>query len=310
MLSRQVLDNGKVTSLTKCKHFGFVQRKQNASAMEHGQQTNCQRTKKAKSCVVCPVTFKMSGSSAIRPLADRPFVVGPGFSPIPGKLVSQILRGTFVDLSDLWSANLVSSDPEPHLMLDGRLVLTVPPKKQRRQIEDITSWTEAFTVFSLVLMSSFPQRWKDLTLYKLLILRIHRQFSGRMWLAYDKAFGGHAAAIGLFDWSLMNTQLFNFHAARASLHSSSPSSESSRSHPAPLHLGSVAFCGTMAAAPPLSRAAAATTIPAGVVDCIVLSHTPRDRSREWTKLANVVPGPRRLFLPPSATWGVLRKIVA
>lgn len=44
MTSRQVLDHGKVTSLTKCKHFGFVQHKQNASAMEHGQQTNCQRT--------------------------------------------------------------------------------------------------------------------------------------------------------------------------------------------------------------------------------------------------------------------------
>ena len=157
-------------------------------------------------------------------LADRPFVVGPGFSPVPGKLVSQILRGTFVDLSDLLSANLVSSDPEPHLMLDGRLVLTAPPKKQRRQIEGITSWTEAFKVFSLVLTSSFPQRWKDLTLYKLLILRIHRQFNGRVWLAYDKAFREHAAATGLFDWSLMNTQLFNFHAAGASLRSSSPSS--------------------------------------------------------------------------------------
>ena len=44
MISRQVWDNGKVTSVTKCKHFGFVQRKQNVSAMERGQQTNCQRT--------------------------------------------------------------------------------------------------------------------------------------------------------------------------------------------------------------------------------------------------------------------------
>ena len=85
-------------------------------------------------------------------------MVGPGFSSVPGKLVSQILHGTFVDLSELLSANLVSSDPEPHLILDGCLVLTAPPKKQWRQIEDITSWTEAFTVFSLVLTSSFPQR--------------------------------------------------------------------------------------------------------------------------------------------------------
>ena len=67
-------------------------------------------------------------------------MVGPGFSSVPGKLVSQILRGTFIDLSELLSANLVSSDPEPHLILDGCLVLTAPPKKQWRQIEDITSW--------------------------------------------------------------------------------------------------------------------------------------------------------------------------
>ena len=102
-------------------------------------------------------------------LADRPFVVGPGFSPIPIKLVSQILHRIFANLSRLLSANLVSSDPEPHLMLDSRLVITAPPKMQQRQIDDITSWTEALL---------FPQRWKDLTLYKLLILRIHHQFSG------------------------------------------------------------------------------------------------------------------------------------
>ena len=212
--------------------------------------------------------------------------------------------GSFLYLSELLSANLVSSDPEPHLMLDGRLVLTAPPKKQRRQIKDITSWTGAFMVFLLVLTSAFPQCWKDLTLYKLLILRIHRQFSGRVWLAYDKEFREHAVATGLFDWSLMNTQLFNFHAAGASLRSFSPSSgECSWSHPALFHLGLHAYCGTRAAAPPLSRAAATTTVTAGVVDRIALSHTFRDRSREWRKIKNLVPGPRRLFLPPSATWG-------
>ena len=84
-------------------------------------------------------------------LVDWPFVVGPGFSPVPGKLVSQILRGTFVYLSELLSANLVSSDLKPHLMLDGCLALTAPPKKQQPQIKDITSWTEAFMVFLLIL---------------------------------------------------------------------------------------------------------------------------------------------------------------
>ena len=62
-----------------------------------------------------------------------------GFSPVPGKLVPQILCGTFVDPSELLAANFVTSEPEPLLMLDGRLALTTPPKKRLRQIEDIAS---------------------------------------------------------------------------------------------------------------------------------------------------------------------------
>ena len=105
--------------------------------------------------------------SIVNSLADQPFVVGPGYSPVPAKLVTQISGGKFVDLSELLAANLVSSENEPQLMLDGCLVLSAPPKKPRRRIEDITTWTEAFTVYSLVLSSFFPHRWKDFTLYKL-----------------------------------------------------------------------------------------------------------------------------------------------
>ena len=97
-------------------------------------------------------------SSNLNPLAEQPFVVGPGFSPVPAKLVTQILSGKFVDLADLLASNMVNSEPEPQLLLDGRLVLTTPPKKSRRRIEDIATWTEAFTVFCLVLTSSFPHR--------------------------------------------------------------------------------------------------------------------------------------------------------
>ena len=63
---------------------------------------------------------------------DQPFVVGPGFSPVPAKRVSQIVAGKYVDLSELLAVNLAQKDPEPQLLLDGRLVLTSQPKKQRR----------------------------------------------------------------------------------------------------------------------------------------------------------------------------------
>ena len=167
-------------------------------------------------------------SSVVQPTskADQPFVVGPGFSPVPAKLVAQIVAGKFVDLNELLSANLQLKQPEPQLLLDGRLVLTTQPKKLRRRIEDIATWLEAFAIFSLIVVSHFPHRWRDLLQYQLLILRTHRHFSGRVWLSYDQAFREHAAATGLTDWSCMNAQLFNFHAAGSTTRSS-PSSDTS-----------------------------------------------------------------------------------
>ena len=150
------------------------------------------------------------------PLLDQPFIVGPGFSPVPAKLVAQIVAGKYIDLSDLLAVNLVQREPEPQFLFDGRLVLTSQPKKQRRRIEDIASWMEAFAIFSLILVSHFPNRWKDLMQYQLLILRTYRHFSGRVWLAYDQAFREHAAASRFTDWSSMNVQLFNFHSAGSS----------------------------------------------------------------------------------------------
>ena len=72
------------------------------------------------------------------------------------------------------------------------------------------TWSEAFTIFTLILTSYFLHRWKDLTSYKLLILRTYRQFSGRVWLAYDQAFRQHAAATKLVDWWTMkfNSKIF------------------------------------------------------------------------------------------------------
>ena len=152
-------------------------------------------------------------------LLQQPFVVGPGFSPIPAKTVSQIVAGKYVDLGDLLSVTIVQNEPESLAFLDGRLVFLPNAKKQRRRTEDIVAWSEAFTIFSLILTSFFPHRWKDLISYKLPILHMYCQFSGRVWLAYDQAFRQHAVATKLVDWLTMNVQLYNFHTAGASVRS-------------------------------------------------------------------------------------------
>ena len=85
-------------------------------------------------------------SPAQSPILHQAFVVGHGFSPIPAKLVSQIVAGKFVELNELLSVNIVSTESKPQLLLDSRLVLTSTPKKPKRHIADISSWLEAFSV--------------------------------------------------------------------------------------------------------------------------------------------------------------------
>ena len=123
---------------------------------------------------------------------------------------------TFVELSKLLASNPMSSEPEPQLLFDGHLVFTSTSKKTKKQIKDIVSWMEAFAIFSLVLATHFPHRWKDFCQYQLRILPPYHQFGNCVWLAYDRACPEPAAATNFVNWSEINVQLFNFCAAGVS----------------------------------------------------------------------------------------------
>ena len=109
-------------------------------------------------------------------------------------------------------------EQEPQAFLERQLLLT-NAKRRQVEIKDILTWTEAFTIFQLVLCATFPLHWLDLAKYKLLIIQTARQHPGLAWLEYDLAFRTDAAASGLNDWSKMNLDLYSFH-----LHSSTSSS--------------------------------------------------------------------------------------
>lgn len=100
--------------------------------------------------------------------------------------------------------------------------------------------TEEFTIFSSILVSHFPHRWRYLLQYQLLIFCTDLYFSGHVWLAYDRAFHEHAEATQLKDWSCMNSQLFNFYAAGASVHL--PSSNNSPDWELTGSSGSIVIC--------------------------------------------------------------------
>ena len=144
------------------------------------------------------------------PNLSKAFVVGPGYAPIPYKLVSRITAGLFVDLADLLPDNIRAQEIEPQAFLEGKLVVS-GSKKRVVEIADIITWIEAFTIFSMILCHTFPSRWKDLNQYKLLIIQTARRFPDKSWLHYDIAFRKEAAASGSTDWSRMHPDLYNFH---------------------------------------------------------------------------------------------------
>ena len=125
--------------------------------------------------------------------------------------MTAITSGQFVDL-----ASLLTKPYEPHpsgtvISIDGRVVVSHSPKPLRR-LTDIVQWVQAFSVYSLVLVTYSPGRAVDLLKYQLLILRTQAQFGGMAWLNYDEAFHRVAAARHVFDWSV---ELYNFHTVAA-----------------------------------------------------------------------------------------------
>ena len=79
-------------------------------------------------------SFSLHGVS-LAASGDKSFVVGPGHVPIPMKLVKKITK-----------------------------------KRWLVEVEDILTWTEAFTIYQMVICASHPHHLSDLTKYKLLII--------------------------------------------------------------------------------------------------------------------------------------------
>ena len=151
----------------------------------------------------------------VPPLSEA-FVVGPVFLPIIYKLVVAITSGLFVDFSSLLVKPSEPLPSGPVISIDGRVVVSHNPKPLRR-LHDMAQWIQAFSIYTLVMVSYCRWRAVDLLKYQLLILRTQAQFGGQAWLNYDEAFRRDAAARHVSDWSCMHVELYNFHTASTRL---------------------------------------------------------------------------------------------
>ena len=142
--------------------------------------------------------------------APKPFILSEGLPPIPAKLVGRIVRGEFIDMSELLRDNLEAQrrgamrDPASAASSVGGT------GRLRREVPDLLSWVQCFGMYTAVVGSKFPERVPKLLAYQTLIIREARRCGGRGWLSYDTYF--RQQMVGEWkgeEWGRLNPYLFS-----------------------------------------------------------------------------------------------------
>ena len=156
-------------------------------------------------------------ASAIGSNCTQAFILGSGRPPVPAKLVSQILTGKFIELSELIPENLAPPTTEStSFTIEGRsIVPTTTSSRKKTEISDILTWVECFNSYISVITAFHLERVRDLLAYMALIMRLAKQFPGLCWYTYDRAYRLEAAASNSKNWSQINADLYHYHTSVA-----------------------------------------------------------------------------------------------
>ena len=149
---------------------------------------------------------------------NQAFILGPGRPPVPARLVAQILAYKFVEMSDLIPENLEAPTTEvPTFIIEGRSIVptTTTSSRKKNEIGDVLTWVECFNSYIAVISASRPERARDLLAYMALIIRIAKQFPGRCWFNYDRAYRLEAAASNSKNWRQIHADLYHYHTSVA-----------------------------------------------------------------------------------------------
>lgn len=97
--------------------------------------------------IIFPFASRLIASHAAVPSAlpcQQAFAVGPGYSPVPLKVVSEITAGKFLNPEDLFLQQARTST-----VVRWPLSIIPHAQKPKRQIKNTASWMEAFSIFYL-----------------------------------------------------------------------------------------------------------------------------------------------------------------
>ena len=140
-------------------------------------------------------------------------VVSEGLPPIPVKTLEKIRRWEFVDLASLLSDP--AQKTEDLSMTQGSHFVVVQSleqiQKKRKQISDLPTWLQAFSIYAAALASADPTSKEEIAglfAHSHLIVQLSKDLRGLQWLQYDKDFRIWAAAKGRKVWGELNLSIY------------------------------------------------------------------------------------------------------
>ena len=128
--------------------------------------------------------------------------IGEGLPPVPGKLITKLESGQFIESAELQPDRLgitAASDD------DG----SKASKSKNNPITSITEWIQCFGIYTAVLLMFQLHRVADLLGYQRLILQSYMEFRGDHWLGYDCTFRLKAATQKDLKWATMDSTLWS-----------------------------------------------------------------------------------------------------
>ena len=136
--------------------------------------------------------------------------IGPGLPTLPRKLFEKMHRWEYIELAELLpqtsAHDAATPEVDPHRFVLFPGCEFIKPKK--RNIESITEWVKAFSIYTAAMGNRFPEAIPEMLAYLLVIVNASEQYDGLYWRSYDTHYRVNAAATGNRRWSQLDINLY------------------------------------------------------------------------------------------------------
>ena len=125
-------------------------------------------------------------------------------------MVTKIEKIEYVDFTELLPKKPSMDDPSISELADEGIIVVMQVRSQKKPIQDVATWMEAFLTFVTIRNRKNPTFTNDLLAYGALIMRGSRDYKGPGWLSYDFQYQRLAAARQNHgDWEKRDMALWN-----------------------------------------------------------------------------------------------------